>query len=297
MRDTILPADAGASLADVLAGPRRAARVLAAFPTAVYLAPEGGRVLALEAADGVGLPNALRLRRPAEWLGLAGVDTDAPATVGGGEVRLDALVVTVDRWVEHTYRPAGVDVLVLTRRLDALDERLTTRAEPLGSHLAGRVDALAAAVGRGDHDTVAAAGRALVGLGGGLTPSGDDVLCGLISAGRTLAAALGAGDLDRALHRVGGALLADAGERTTALSAALLWHAARGELARPARGLLRALLGRTPLDPALDALLAVGHSSGRDLAVGVRLGARAALAATTAAGTATPAPATPGAIR
>jgi hypothetical protein len=280
MRETGLPADAGASLAEVVAGPRRAARVLAAFPTAVYLAPDGGRVLAIEAADGVGLPNGLRLRRPADGLDLGHVDVEAPATVGAGEVRTDGLVASVDRWVEHTYRPAGVDTTVLARRLEAFDELVRQRGEPLTGPLAGRVDALAAAVTRDEPEALCTAGRALVGLGGGLTPSGDDVLCGLVSAGRTLARARGADDLDVALHRLGGTLLADAAERTTALSAALLWHAARGELARPARGVLRALLGRTPLEPAVDALLAVGHSSGRDLAVGMGLGARAVLAAT-----------------
>lgn len=274
---SILTADAGASLAPVVAGPPRAARVLAAFPDAIYLAPEGDRVIGIETSDGVGLPNALRLRAPSAGLGLASTDTDAPAEVGGSRVLVGGREIAVDRWVEHTYRPAGIDTATLGARLTDLEADLAGR-EQLDDELAARVDTLAEAVPTLEHEALLAAARDLVGLGGGLTPSGDDVLCGLLAVGRTLGRALGDEELDRALHRLGGALQTDAAERTTALSASLLWHAARAELARPAHGLLRALLGRTPLQPATDALVAVGHTSGRDLAVGMRLAAATALA-------------------
>lgn len=289
----LLVADAGSSLADVVRGAPRPARVLAAFPAAVYLLPDGSRAIAIEAADGVGLPNALRLHRPAAGLDLAAVSCDATAAVGGGRIAVADHVVTVDRWVDHTYRPAGVDVGLVLGRLDHVDAALVS-AEPLAPRLEGRVAELEEAVAAGAPDAMVEAGRALIGLGGGLTPSGDDVLCGVLAGGRTLAAALHLGSLDESLGHVGEAVSADAAERTTALSAALLWHAARAELARPARDLLRGLLGRTPVGPAMTALLAVGHSSGRDLAIGLGLGVRAALAATTARATFRP---TSGAFR
>lgn len=279
MREPHLTADAGGSLFDVLTGPPRPARLLAAFPTAIYLLPDGGRALAVEAADGVGLPNALRLHRSAADLELAGTPSGAPATIGAGSIEVAGCVVVVDRWVDHTYRPAGVDIPLLLGRLDQVDAALVA-ADPLSPRLADRVADLEDAVASGAAAVMAEAGRALIGLGGGLTPSGDDVLCGLLSGGRTLAGALHARQLDLALQQLGAELSADAAERTTALSAALLWHAARAELARPARDLLRGLLGRTPIAPATSALLSVGHSSGRDLAIGLGLGIRAALAAT-----------------
>lgn len=280
MPERRLVADAGGSLTDVLKGPSRPARVLAAFPTAVYLLPDGGRAVAVEAADGVGLPNALRLRLPAAGLALATVPCDAPAIIGGGSLEVADLAVVVDRWVDHTYRPAGVDVPLLLGRLDQVDAALVA-AEPLTPSLEARIAELEEALTTGTVDAMTEAGRALIGLGGGLTPTGDDVLCGLLSGGRTFAMALRIPQLDRALRQLGVALSFDAAERTTALSAALLWHAARAELARPARDLLRGLLGRTPVGPAITALLAVGHSSGRDLAIGLGIGIRAALAAAT----------------
>lgn len=278
MPERSLAADAGTSVSEVVTGPPRTARVLAAFPTAVYLLPDGGRAVAVEAADGVGLPNALRLHLPAAGLQLAALPCDAPATIGDGRLEVAGLVVVVDGWVDHTYRPAGVDVPLLRGRLDLVDAALLA-AEPLGSRVADRVAELEVALTTGSVDALADAGRALIGLGGGLTPTGDDVLCGVLSGGRTFARSLHADQLDRALQQLGAALSLDAAERTTTLSAALLWHAARAELARPARDLLRGLLGRTPVGPATTALLAVGHSSGRDLAIGLGIGIRAALAA------------------
>lgn len=270
-------ADAGLSLADLVVGPARPATVLAAFRSAIYLASAGGRVVAIEASDGVGLPNALSLHSPAVGLALAAVPGEAPAAIGGGVVRAGDLTVTVDRWVDRRVVMDGCDVEVLQRRLAGLDELLAQLGPELPPSLAARVSALTAALGSG-RDDVAAATR-LLGLGEGLTPSGDDICCGVLAGGRTIARALGRLELDRRLHDLGGAVAAAGRKSTTALSATLLWHAARAEVAQPARHVLRALAGATPLEPAVRALLRVGHTSGRDMGVGLAIGARLALAA------------------
>jgi hypothetical protein len=56
---------------------------------------------------------------------------------------------------------------------------------------------------------------------------------------------------------------------TTALSASLLRHAAASEVAAPAAAVLAALTGSGAVVPALDRLLDVGSTSGRDLALGL----------------------------
>ncbi len=91
----------------------------------------------------------------------------------------------------------------------------------------------------------------LAGRGGGLTPSGDDVLAGFAAGlvlwhGRSLEAAR---------------LAAVAAPRTTRLSATLLWHAALGQLPEPAHRLLE--------DGDPEPLRAFGHSSGRALLLGL----------------------------
>ncbi len=88
--------------------------------------------------------------------------------------------------------------------------------------------------------------------------------------------------LDVAALREATAVLAPT--RTTALSAALLWHAARGEcldeLAAVAAVLTsRRPRGQQPARRAVSRLLSVGHTSGAALALGLVIAAESALRA------------------
>ena len=116
----------------------------------------------------------------------------------------------------------------------------------------------AAAIGR-------AAGR-LVGLGPGQTPSGDDLLAGLMVAN------------DRAgawqFVPLRAACLESAAGRTTDLGLARLRYAAEGDLDERSELALAALLhgGPAEVEVATRELLAFGHSSGLDTLVGILLG-------------------------
>jgi hypothetical protein len=134
---------------------------------------------------------------------------------------------------------------------------------PHGAGLVATSD-LAASVPTGPL-TPAAVAR-LVGRGDGLTPWGDDVLCGWLALHHALGAPTPA--VEDAVRR--------ALPRTTTLSATLLECALAGEVADPLGAFLRAL-GTPAEDAARAALEALGHSSGRGLAHGVDL-ARSALA-------------------
>jgi hypothetical protein len=101
--------------------------------------------------------------------------------------------------------------------------------------------------------TAAVAG--LLGRGPGLTPAGDDVLAGFLLGARAFG-------LDGAQTRAAIAVMA-AG-RTTELSAALLWHAARGDCIPEVAAVLA-----DPSGSALAELLRVGHTSGAALAIGL----------------------------
>jgi hypothetical protein len=100
----------------------------------------------------------------------------------------------------------------------------------------------------------------LVGRGDGLTPLGDDVLCGWLVTHRSAGVATPA--VDDAVRR--------ALPRTTTLSATLLECALEGECADLVTGYLRAL-GTDRENAARAALAALGHSSGAGLAHGVDL--------------------------
>lgn len=121
------------------------------------------------------------------------------------------------------------------------------------------------------------AARGLAGLGPGLTPSGDDVLGGFAAVMALLSLYLSADGVSRA--HIAPAIATVVGPRTTALSAALLAHAARGEVAEHLGKLLLSLAlpaGATEaVLHAADAVLAFGASSGADTLLGVVLGLRA----------------------
>jgi len=106
----------------------------------------------------------------------------------------------------------------------------------------------------------------LLGLGGGLTPEGDDVLAAVAAVVATLR---GAAD-----DRLVAALIpADARDRTTALSATLLALAAQGRIAEPVHPLLDP--AEKPWRGALARLRATGASTGRAYAIGVGAALRA----------------------
>ncbi len=106
---------------------------------------------------------------------------------------------------------------------------------------------------------------ALMGLGAGLTPAGDDVLCGFMAAARACSPGLVpllAAAAEASLHR------------TSRISGFLIRCAARGFWPAPLANLAEALAGdRVPEAlVALGDLGRLGHSSGMDLATGFLFG-------------------------
>lgn len=101
--------------------------------------------------------------------------------------------------------------------------------------------------------------RGLIGLGPGLTPSGDDVLCGML-VGLHATGQIGLAS------RLAEAVMREAADGTGVISAAHLGCACRGLGSQALHEALIALVTCRPeaLDGALDALSRIGHSSGFD---------------------------------
>jgi hypothetical protein len=118
------------------------------------------------------------------------------------------------------------------------------------------------------------AARGLAGLGPGLTPSGDDALGGFVGVLALLSGQLSVDAVPR--HQLAPIIASVAGPRTTMLSATLLEHAARGEMAEQVGELLTALA--LPVEEseavlrAADRVLAYGAFSGADTLLGLLLG-------------------------
>ena len=268
-------AAASSALRPVLAGPARPAEWLGVSRGAVYLKTVGqpGALVVL-AHDAVRLPCGLLLPTTSAELPLTSV---APPSLG-----LSAGFVVGAGAVSWT-GPAGPVVVRAVREwAPARPARGEVAAGPLAavrSGLSGADPGLDSglltelALVSSEHSASAQAAARLLGRGPGLTPSGDDVLAGFLTG----AAAFG---LDAAALREATAALAPA--RTTALSAALLWHAARGECIDELAAVAAAMTsqrrrGQQPAGGAVRRLLSVGHTSGAALALGLVIAAESAL--------------------
>ncbi|MBB6548133.1 DUF2877 domain-containing protein [Nonomuraea rubra] len=257
---------ASTSVRPVLETQRRPARVLAAFPAGVYLEVRTDlepSVIAVITGEATRLPNSVLLAGPLPHL-TVGDD----ASVGDRLIELGPLSLNVRRWWDPA-PPLG--------RLDParLEDQLP--ADPPGAGLAGNgaVAMLASSCAKGWLLGAVTAAEQLVGLGPGLTPSGDDVLAGLLVTLRRLGTAAAC---EKAVWLAGwlaATVTFDARTRTTPISATLLHCAARGEASPEVTGVLRGVAGRQALEPALRRLHRLGHTSGADLAQGIAIGVAA----------------------
>ena len=291
-----LGAGASSALRGVPTGPIASARLLGVGPMALYLAVgadhpiiPGPRVIAVLTHDAVRLPCAVVLPTTAAELPLTAIGPghEADCLVGGGQLRWTGpdgpVVVNIVReWPVDRVgrgRPAAAAVTAARAGLPTvLDFRRWSDGNPAqwgGDRLA----------------------RELLGRGPGLTPAGDDLLAGLLLGRAAFESGKSPGTVyrDSVSPRLGvvrdamgslatpsglaAAITALAPSRTTALSAALLAHAARGECVPAAAAFAAALTGTAAAEPALHGLLRVGHTSGAALALGLVLAAEHALAA------------------
>lgn len=165
------------------------------------------------------------------------------------------------------------DAMPADEGLAALGQTKTPESSPplLAAAIPG-VRALERIAGRAEHSPAPADRAALaelIGLGPGLTPSGDDVLIGALLA----LASLGRDDTRDALW----AACRSALDRTCDISRAHLQAAARGYGAAVLHDAIHAIVsGNTEkVEPALAAVSAVGHTSGRDGMAGALVALRA----------------------
>ena len=134
------------------------------------------------------------------------------------------------------------------------------------------LERLACALVDGDLPTAEASGAELIGLGAGLTPSGDDLLVGMTAA----LTAVG----DPSGHELAGSWARRAAGRTTPVAQAFHRYAAQAAYDELVHDLLGAVLLGTPaaLQLAVRRTAAWGATSGRDLLAGMVTGLEAAAA-------------------
>jgi len=128
-----------------------------------------------------------------------------------------------------------------------------------------------------DIEQLQTATRGLAGLGPGLTPSGDDVLGGFISILTLLSEHISTDSTSR--KHLAEIIASTAIGKTTKISATLLNHAARGEVAEHLGELIIVLSfdDNQRLLQAANRLLSFGATSGGDTLLGLLLGIHALL--------------------
>lgn len=256
-------AAAPGTVRELIGGPVRPARRIAAFPTAVYLRLSTGAPIAVLSSDAVRMPFGVVLATSSAELRLDRLP--GPVLAGEAEVRIGQWSARITRLVSVTAPlglvPDPVAVDHACRTLAGLQAVVPDLAGPGGaSHLAEIVQLETLDVQR------------IMGAGPGLTPSGDDFLAGLL---------VGAWSFGLPADSLRAAVQTHAAARTTEVSAALLRCACRGESIPQLTAMALSLAGRhTDIDSALGLLARVGYTSGRAMAAGVIVAAKIASCAT-----------------
>jgi len=259
---------AGELAHDALARSGGVLRPLPAFPDSPYWLA-GTQIVWLGGAGGVWHPRRILLEDPRQ----AGVSSRLLVSLGGGEVwrcaplpriapaQLAAACERIGRGIAGIGAAAGFGVLLFAGELRF----------PLAPALA-RVRALGQAVRADDAAAFEAAALPLLGLGPGLTPSGDDLVGACLFARRLCG-------LDAAWDAVAKNLTRAATARSNTISAALFGDLARGAAYAPLHDLAAAASARSDggddaaLVAAAASLTAIGHSSGWDMLTGFFIGA------------------------
>ena len=248
------PAWASTAVGELLCGRSQDAIVLASTRVASSLSvPEPGSstpVIALLAQDAVRLPIGVSVA--------TGKLPGAGRTVriGDGSIVADDQVWRPVRWWDPRPHLSAEDLFRHgSKLLEVLGE------QPDSSFGLPIADALGVAVALAAGDVGAALG--VIGLGPGLTPAGDDVVAGALA----VLALIG-----RLQERTRDAIDARACTHTTALSAALLSAAGKGQVIPQAATVLTVLATGGPsvrLRSVAAELFSVGATSGHDLCAGM----------------------------
>jgi Protein of unknown function (DUF2877) len=246
---------ASSAIRDGLSQAATPAKVLGHSRHALYLrtaAPPG--VIAVLTHDAVRLPCSLVLPTTSAEVPLSAIaPRSGHCLVGEAQVRWagpdgPVTVAAAREWAPCQVGSALVDDLALERVRCAL---ALLPDDDVDSGLVARLTSVSPGA-----DIVAA----LLGRGSGLTPAGDDVLAGFL---------IGVRAFGQPVQAIVAEVSRLAPTRTTALSAALLGHAVRGQCIDELAALATALSGRGRPEPVLARLIAVGHTSGAALAAGL----------------------------
>lgn len=192
-----------------------------------------------------------RLHFGANWITIA--QTEKPEPDWGHRI-------CRERWQEGIRSLRGRKKGLAPLAEPLLEGKAAPDNNPLCALALPRLEKLMQSLRKGDGSALEEAVTSLLGLGPGLTPSGDDVLCGLL---------WGLNHSPYGNHGLKAILCREAGKRTHPVSAAYLTAIAEGEVFGRLAEAWSGLTGRE--ESNFERLLEVGSSSGGDLLLGLLL--------------------------
>jgi len=272
------------------------AAVHSVFHSAVNLRlNNNGALLTLTTADQADLPQGIRLNTPPDF-SFETLRPNEPASCRDGHLRLPSLTIdlrpaslwtcnlpalrtdltnpkvnaawqTVWRALNARQIQTNADIVAEHLLNDAQETAL--RRSPLARIAAAALRELSASASQLHPTAAAPALNALIGLGAGLTPSGDDLLVGFLAGLWCTVMS----DRERLtfVSALGETVIALA-PRTNDISRTYLIHAARGKISSRLKDLAESLSRgeEAPrLLPIAEAAMQVGHTSGMDAVTGL----------------------------
>lgn len=139
----------------------------------------------------------------------------------------------------------------------------------LNRRMSGPVMQLIVATDQLDGETSIQSARKMIGLGPGVTPSGDDILIGFLAGLWNLAGRHG--PQLSFIHSFGSALMQIAAQ-TNEISRTYLYHAAQGQFSSSLSNLAEAIARGRAVEGPAQVAMRVGHSSGMDSVTGLLVG-------------------------
>jgi hypothetical protein len=109
----------------------------------------------------------------------------------------------------------------------------------------------------------------MIGLGPGVTPSGDDILIGFLAGLWSMA---GQNQTQISFIRSFGAELVQLAKQTSKISRTYIFHATQGQFSSSLSQLAEAIATGGDVETAAQTAMRVGHSSGMDSVTGLLIG-------------------------
>lgn len=273
---------ADTSLLRTLEAGRFRGRVHSVFERVVNVEDEGGELFTLASRDLDNAPNTVIV--DTAGFGMTGIAGNDPAAAIDGKLRVGQRMVVLLDGASHwdgtmpAYPRAD---FTLRANLRLVESRLERYGEAGGmiAHRRGdcafvremtatlehRATLLLRALSNADLASARMHAKGMIGLGPGLTPSGDDFLVGLFAVLNI------AGSPCHGLRGVCMDIVAGAKHSTNAISLAALTKAASGRVRESIAALTKHLIygTRESLIPSLTRVLAIGSTSGTDIVAGI----------------------------